>query len=940
MRLEINGEVLEIDSKQIAQTFQRNDLADIKTRQLSFSNSIKVPRTPHNERVFRHLGILTSSSNIAQKKNKTTLIIDGVKILVNGYSVIKSYNEQYYTIVILGENSLLYEALGAKKLNQLNYSDINYYPNISEAQNLTESTTGKVFAIANYGAGDVFEYMPCSVYVSTIWDKIFKEAGYLYRGAIFESKDFKELVVPPTKGYIPENTEGLLIGIKTIESLPIDIYYKFNNFTDPITNNNTDNTVKFTTSNNGEVWTIDDSIIFKAKQRVSIRVESLNYNTDRAKCYLRVQLNESTISYVNLEETKTLILAVNADDKITCHVRVSPDYSDYEDSLNDQIPIYPPITITDIQFRFVIDKIEGGYLINYNEIMPEISQKDFIKDIMQKFGLVQYSNRHQPKELFFIKLEDTLNDRTGAEDWSNKYVSHQTATSIGNYGQRNLLKYKYSDETENYADGCIDIDNKTLASEKTLLTSIFTANKQIGSIDGGRHKISLWEKTDKGELKTRKSSASIYKIVRRDNDIYISSSTSLNSVSINNVSYLDFTPCHYNNYIQENYKAFTNMLQVSQKVTAYIKLTPYDIANIKFEKLKYIEQLGKYFYLNKVVGYKGNNTTKVELIAVGDMVFNSPPVMIGNTTISIKQSGSYTMEWADFISEAIDPENDDIIEIKITSLPENISMKYKGKEVNGSIAIKKVDVSELKLYSQSSDSGYQSQFQFKLKDAGSGYFSQAQGIINIEVSAREKVPPIVSAGGDVQFLKWNDPNISEGVTRLTGVATDDIGISSVLWEKVEGDYIQMIDADKPALLLVTENKIGTWKFRFTAIDTDGLQGSDEMYLRMYDKYTSIKKNENLIEINGEFNATVTLRVKAVGCHAILGGENVSNGETKDIEITLTGSSKILLPMISYTENYGSLNVNLVSVNKGMIRTGNVVIFSKSFEGGREIITNP
>ena len=43
-------------------------------------------------------------------------------------------------------------------------------------------------------------------------------------------------------------------------------------------------------------------------------------------------------------------------------------------------------------------------------------------------------------------------------------------------------------------------------------------------------------------------------------------------------------------------------------------ITPIDIYNIDFFKLKYIEQLGQYFYLNKVVNFRDKKLTKCELI--------------------------------------------------------------------------------------------------------------------------------------------------------------------------------------------------------------------------------------------------------------------------------------------------------------------------------------
>jgi len=50
-----------------------------------------------------------------------------------------------------------------------------------------------------------------------------------------------------------------------------------------------------------------------------------------------------------------------------------------------------------------------------------------------------------------------------ADDWSEKYDSIEKENyNIGDYGQRNLLKYQYDNETDTFADGVLKIDDATL----------------------------------------------------------------------------------------------------------------------------------------------------------------------------------------------------------------------------------------------------------------------------------------------------------------------------------------------------------------------------------------------------------------------------------------------------------------------------------------------
>ena len=54
----INEERLELDKLGFVQTFQLNDVAQIDSAQTSYTNKIKVPRTPRNTRIFSNLGLV------------------------------------------------------------------------------------------------------------------------------------------------------------------------------------------------------------------------------------------------------------------------------------------------------------------------------------------------------------------------------------------------------------------------------------------------------------------------------------------------------------------------------------------------------------------------------------------------------------------------------------------------------------------------------------------------------------------------------------------------------------------------------------------------------------------------------------------------------------------------------------------------------------------
>ena len=115
----------------------------------------------------------------------------------------------------------------------------------------------------------------------------------------------------------------------------------------------------------------------------SIPVENGNIFSIR-----NMELSVSEVVNVYLESTSTLKTATNYFNTI------NPDFT------------------TQIQksFSFVT--------INLDKLVGNTKRKDFIKDIMQRFGLMF---REVGDNYEFIRIKDLLIDRDNAEDWSSKF---------------------------------------------------------------------------------------------------------------------------------------------------------------------------------------------------------------------------------------------------------------------------------------------------------------------------------------------------------------------------------------------------------------------------------------------------------------------------------------------------------------------------------------
>ena len=323
---------------------------------------------------------------------------------------------------------------------------------------------------------------------------------------------------------------------------------------------------------------------------------------------IKLLLNGSVIDVIYISGTKTYTLHVNQGDKLTMNLDVYAwTVSGTENLLVN--------ASSSLSFKHVTTT---GINIDYAAIMPDMQQTDFLKDVMQHFGLMF---RHIPNtnQYEFIQIESLLSDRQGAEDWSEKFIGSSQSYSVIGYAQENKLKYSYDDDKESYADGTIVVNNEIIQSSKDLFTSPFKASKLYGQIGNTNiYSLLLYETKEKDGTVTYtpKQGGARWIEIKDSTDIFrIKILNSDNFVSQSGLKYVDFSECGYQTYIDLYYQKFKSMMDNFVKESGIYQLDIVDLCNLDFFKLKFIEQLGGYYYLNKVVFVKGKQT-KVELLKV------------------------------------------------------------------------------------------------------------------------------------------------------------------------------------------------------------------------------------------------------------------------------------------------------------------------------------
>lgn len=109
-------------------------------------------------------------------------------------------------------------------------------------------------------------------------------------------------------------------------------------------------------------------------------------------------------------------------------------------------------------------------------IFPDISQKELLKDTLQRFGIICQTD-NTVRTVSFNSFSDIVNNIPIAKNWSNKCVDQgkQITFQLGNYAQVNHLQYKADENVlpAKFGWSQINIANQTLPASNTLFESLF-----------------------------------------------------------------------------------------------------------------------------------------------------------------------------------------------------------------------------------------------------------------------------------------------------------------------------------------------------------------------------------------------------------------------------------------------------------------------------------
>jgi hypothetical protein len=281
---------------------------------------------------------------------------------------------------------------------------------------------------------------------------------------------------------------------------------------------------------------------------------------------------------------------------------------------------------TTFQSQLIISQYQGQPISFTNEL-KDFSIKDFIKEILNRFGVTPFKDKYT-NHYTFKTLQELLQNNE-VIDWSrskNKFAELKSESYIfGSYAQQNKLTYKYNDTESDYYNSEILIDNVNLADNKVIVNSrIFAPEKEQTKLihDLNCNVYKMWDKEvqDNGDVKYKGLQKRYY--LMRENTHTFTEPTQIGSKSLLTFQNITTVPTEsfYNlpmqKIVQNYYSTIGAILNYSKIVKAKIYLTEKNISDIDFSKLYWIKELNSYFLLNKVNNFIKKGITDVELIKV------------------------------------------------------------------------------------------------------------------------------------------------------------------------------------------------------------------------------------------------------------------------------------------------------------------------------------
>lgn len=679
LQLYLNGQLCDLsDDSPLALTFQINNLADVKNQSGNTSNQFKIPLTQNNRRILGFPDDIRVTTNTPYTQLKAVIIQDGIEVLPFGLCEINDADNNNADITIISGNVDFFDQIdgqlydmgdsttvyGAKKP----FLPYQHKWNLDNAVNSRNNTGGYIYSVIDYG--NLSPLAPYTVnvrrlrpgfFLHTAIELIIAQTGYKAIGSMLSDELYNKIIIPFANDTFEHGTDyqtqpdelGMLAYTNTDQTTThfsqFDPYGKgtftFGRIDSDPKHQFDGSTFIATEIFTGEVLVTIPSFYFRG------RVNDKHPSNLNVIIYLQTpdgDLQTATFNYDMSEFTRVPGTSGGGlqgyrtfpIQKISSTIDFLPGYrvTVRWEFFGDNPQTFIMYNGASLSIKANNNNVLFGQDIQCERIFPGISQKDLLKDTLQRFGIICQSD-NTTKTISFSSFKDIVRNIPIAEDWTKKCVDLGKSNSfrLGDYAQINNLLYKTDDAitVTHYADDVININNKNLPATIDLFNGQFAPSLNSPYVGGSVAQILKIDVSGNSDDFTISTAPRI--LVDQKLNLFNTGATVTFTDGTNNrvVNDVISTPYFYKlngpfslmwkdqdgkpGLRKLYYKELERILTQAKKVIRYFILTPRDISELDLLVPVYLEQDNAYFYINKIDSWRKGQAIKVELIKIGEI---------------------------------------------------------------------------------------------------------------------------------------------------------------------------------------------------------------------------------------------------------------------------------------------------------------------------------
>jgi hypothetical protein len=532
-----NGKLYRLDLPEdtaLLPTFQANDRTKPESIQSDYSPEFEASGTAHNQWLLGHAAASQPAVGAAYVRKPCVLTSGGVETLPLGLLYIKGFKGGKYQLQLAGGNRRLVEALGDKKLSDLDLNRFNHYWTAAEVLAGLPydhwKTQGWGYEVYDRGKPLSLQNLdPYSLYPACsgelVFQQIIADAGFTADSLLAEPLA-AQLDVPTANPYEYSqdyrDARQLTAGYFYDGSLPDTEYHHRSEFGEeklvfPFTTRKPYHLPTAGATYLTGTYTADTLGFYNIAASIPIFLGINSSSIGSIRCKVQLKVN-GLVQFDGFgsdghDEVETDVTVTHTFTPKLTHYFLKPGDKVELFWNGDELGLAPSGTHWNIgpygaqvqlknglvlaaDLKFTCDLLPDfppGGLVRLQDWLPDMKQLDFVKTYMLLLGLTiqadQYSNhlRLAPGSKLLANVPKAKNWTAKRDAYAlpGRLPERDLAFRFGSYGQRNYLKWVEDEHvTKGYGDGTITVADEVLPTEYDVATLPFAATEGSADVAG------------------------------------------------------------------------------------------------------------------------------------------------------------------------------------------------------------------------------------------------------------------------------------------------------------------------------------------------------------------------------------------------------------------------------------------------------------------------